>query len=368
MKSLETIAVHTAKAEERKIQPKIMPIFQTSAFAFSSLEEMEGYYDGNGTYLYSRTANPNTDALGETVANLENAPKGVAAASGMAAILAGILSVVQTGDHVLAAEDVYGGTFLLLKEELLRMGIHVHFADFSKASEIEERLIEVPEIKLIISESITNPFLRMEDIEGLSRLKDQYGIKLMIDNTFATPYTIQPYLLGADLVVHSATKYLGGHGDVTAGALTGTADLIAKAESRITNLGMNLSPHEAWLTVRGIKTLALRMKAQTENAKAIAAFLEGKARVWYPGKGAIVTFELPEHMDIYRFFRSLGWIQIVPTLAGVETTVSYPYSTSHRALSEEEKQKLGVTKQVIRLSAGIEGTQDILNQLASAFN
>ncbi|MDN7241507.1 PLP-dependent aspartate aminotransferase family protein [Planococcus sp. N028] len=366
MKSLETISVHTAKAGERTIQPKVMPVFQTSAFSFSSLEEMEGYYEGNGTYLYSRTANPNTDALGQTVANLEGAPKGVAASSGMAAILAGILSVVQTGDHVLAAEDVYGGTFLLLKEELLRMGIHVHFADFSNASEIEQHVTDFLEIKLIISESITNPFLRLEDIEGLSRLKDQYGLTLMIDNTFATPYTIKPYALGADLVVHSATKYLGGHGDVTAGALVGRADLITIAESRITNLGMNLSPHEAWLTVRGIKTLVLRMKAQTENARAIADFLKDKARVWYPGKGAIVTFELPEHVDVYRFFKSLGWIQIVPTLAGVETTVSYPYSTSHRALSEEEKQKIGVTKQTVRLSAGIEGTQDILDQLAAA--
>ncbi|TWT04880.1 PLP-dependent aspartate aminotransferase family protein [Planomicrobium sp. CPCC 101079] len=368
MKSLETMSVHTARAEERIIQPKVMPIFQTSAFSFSSLEEMEGYYEGNGTYLYSRTANPNTDALGQTVAELEGAPKGVAAASGMAAILAGILSVVQTGDRVLAAEDVYGGTFFLLKQELIRMGIEVHFADFSDKASIEQHLIDYPEVKLMVSESITNPFLRVEDVAGICRLARQYGVKVMIDNTFATPYTERPYASGADLVVHSATKYLGGHGDVTAGVLTGHADLIKQAEARIVSLGMNLSPFEAWLAIRGIKTLALRMKTQTENAKAIAAFLEGKARVWYPGKGAIVTFELPEHVDVYRFFSALGWIDIVPTLAGVETTVSYPYSTSHRELSEEEKQKIGVTKQTVRLSAGIEGIHDILDQLSAAFN
>lgn len=367
MKSFETKSVQTAAMKERSIQPAVMPIYQTSAFAFSSLEEMEGYYEGNGTYLYSRTANPNTDALGQTVAGVEGAPSGVSASSGTAAILAGILAVVGCGDHVLAAEDVYGGTFHLLKEEMVRLGITVHFADFSKIGEIEQVLIDFPEIKLIFSESITNPFLRVEDIAVLDGLKKHYGAKLMIDNTFATPYSIQPYTLGADLVAHSATKYLGGHSDVTAGVLVGSEELIRIAENRIVSLGMNLSPFEAWLAVRGIKTLALRMKTQTENAAAIADFLKGKAEVWYPGLGAIVTFALPEGMDIYRFFSSLGWIKIVPTLAGVETSVSYPYGTSHRALSEEEKEKVGVTKQVVRLSAGIEGADDIIAQLGAAF-
>ena len=367
MDMMETKTVHTAKAGERAIHPKVMPLYQTSAFSFSSLEELEGYYEGNGTYLYSRTANPNTDALGETVANLEGAPKGVAASSGMSAILAGILAVVQAGDHVLAAQDVYGGTFHLLKEELVRLGIGVHFADFSNISEIEKNLIDFPEVKLLFSESITNPFLRVEDIEVLVQLKKRYGVKVMIDNTFATPYAVRPFELGVDLVAHSATKYLGGHSDVTAGVLAGDKELIALAANRIINMGMNLSPFEAWLALRGIKTLALRMKAQTANAQAIAEFLKDKAQVWYPGKGAIVTFALPESVDVSKFFSSLGWIQIVPTLAGVETTVSYPYGTSHRALSEEEKEKIGVTRQVVRLSAGIEGTEDILSQLGAAF-
>ncbi len=367
MSSIETKSVHTATMKERTIQSKVMPLYQTSAFSFSSLEELEGYYEGNGTYLYSRTANPNTDALGQTVADLEKAPKGVSASSGTSAILAGILSVVKAGDHILAAQDVYGGTLQLLKEELILMGIQVRFADFSNISKIEQILIDTPEIKLIFSESITNPFLRMEDIEVLSQLKRHYAVRVMIDNTFATPYTMTPYSLGADLVAHSATKYLGGHSDVTAGVLVGDAELIDIAEKRVVNLGLNLSPFEAWLTIRGIKTLALRMKTQTENAQAIAAFLEGKARVWYPGVGAIVSFELPEAVDVSKFFSSLGWIKIVPTLAGVETTVSYPYGTSHRALSAEEKEVIGVTRQVIRLSAGIEGIEDILEQLGGAF-
>jgi cystathionine gamma-synthase len=368
MSTIETKSVHTATMEERIIRPKVMPVYQSSAFSFSSLEELEGYYEGNGTYLYTRTANPNTDALGQTVAVLEGAPRGVAASSGMSAILAGILAVVRSGDHVLAAEDVYGGTFHLLKEELERLGITVHFADFSQLSNVEQILIDYPEVKLIVSESITNPFLRIEDIDVLAQLKKHYGVKVMIDNTFATPYTFTPYAQGADLVVHSATKYLGGHSDVTSGVLVGDAALIEEATKRVVNLGMNLSPFEAWLTIRGIKTLALRMEKQTANAQAIADFLQDKARVWYPGKGAIVSFELPESADVSKFFSSLGWIKIVPTLAGVETTVSYPFGTSHRALSAEEKQKIGVNERIVRLSAGIEGTEDILEQLALAFD
>lgn len=368
MSTIETKSVHTATMEERIIRPKVMPVYQSSAFSFSSLEELEGYYEGNGTYLYTRTANPNTDALGQTVAVLEGAPRGVAASSGMSAILAGILAVVRSGDHVLAAEDVYGGTFHLLKEELERLGITVHFADFSQLSNVEQILIDYPEVKLIVSESITNPFLRIEDIDVLAQLKKHYGVKVMIDNTFATPYTFTPYAQGADLVVHSATKYLGGHSDVTSGVLVGDAELIDEATKRVVNLGMNLSPFEAWLTIRGIKTLALRMEKQTANAQAIADFLQDKARVWYPGKGAIVSFELPESADVSKFFSSLGWIKIVPTLAGVETTVSYPFGTSHRALSAEEKQKIGVNERIVRLSAGIEGTEDILEQLANAFD
>lgn len=368
MKSIETRTVHSKPLIERQIQPLVMPVYQTSAFSFNSLEEMNGYYEGNGSYLYTRNGNPNTDLLAQTVADLENAPSGVAASSGTGAILAGILSVATAGSHVLAAQDVYGGTVVLLKDELSQLGITGHFVDFADFDAIEQKLIDYPEITLMISESITNPFLRLENIAGLVRLKEQYGIKLMIDNTFATPCESRPYELGADLVVHSATKYLGGHSDVSAGVLVGHEMLISEAERKIIGMGLNLSPFESWLTVRGIRTLVLRMRAQSENAGRIAGFLKAKGvKVWYPEKGAMVTFELAAGVDVERFFSSLGWIMIVPTLAGVETTVSYPYGTSHRALSHEEKERLGITDRVVRLSAGIEGIEDILEQLETAF-
>lgn len=171
---------------------------------------------------------------------------------------------------------------------------------------------------------------------------------------------------GADLVVHSATKYLGSHSDVTAGVIVGGEGLLAVAKSRIVNMGMNVSPFEVWLALRGIKTLSLRMKKQTESAGKVAAYLESRTRIWFSGMGAIVTFEIPEGVDVSTFYRLLGWIKIVPTLAGVETTVSSPYGTSHRELPEKDKKWLGITKRLVRMSIGIEAAEDIIEELKNA--
>ncbi|WP_456273291.1 trans-sulfuration enzyme family protein [Bacillus sp. AK031] len=361
-----TKVVHST-LHKRDINSKTTPIYQTSAFTFSSLEELEGFYEGKSPYLYTRSGNPNTDELGKLVAELEGAPDGVAASSGLAAILAGILAVAESGDHIVAAEDIYGGTYHLLKEELQSFGITTTFVDFSDPQEIEKSI--TPETKLLYSESITNPFLRVEDIGTLISIAKKHNLKTMIDNTFATPYLMAPYTEGVDIVAHSATKYIGGHSDVTSGVTVGSLELIEKARLKVVNLGSNLSPHEAWLTVRGCKTLALRMKQQCKNAQRLAGALknhEGVKTVYYPenasekGNGAIVTIELAEQNDIHRFFTNLSWVKIVPTLAGVETTVSYPQGTSHRALSPEARAKIGVNGQVVRISVGIEDAEDII--------
>ncbi|WP_421381400.1 trans-sulfuration enzyme family protein [Bacillus salacetis] len=368
----DTKVVHST-LHNRSIKSKTTPIYQTSAFSFSSLEELEGFYEGKSPYLYTRSGNPNTDELGDMVAALEGAPAGVAAASGMGAILAGILAVAESGDHIIAAEDIYGGTYHLLNEELKTFGIKVSFADFSDHEEIVRNI--TPETKLLYSESITNPFLRLEDIKGMVSIAKRHGLRTMIDNTFATPYLMNPYNDGVDIVAHSATKYIGGHSDVTAGVTVGPDELMAKARNKVINLGMNLSPHEAWLTVRGCKTLSLRMKQQCDNAEKLAEALdgyEGVKTVYYPkkasekGSGAIVTIELEEHNDIHRFFTGLSWVKIVPTLAGVETTVSYPQGTSHRALTDEAREKIGVNPQVVRISVGIEDAEDIIKAFKDA--
>jgi cystathionine beta-lyase/cystathionine gamma-synthase len=372
-KHFDTEVLHGDKKVKRSITSKVTPIYQTSAFVFRDLDELEGYYHGNGQYLYSRVANPNTDELAEAVTRLEGAEDGVASSSGLSAILAGVLAVVKSGDHIVAADDLYGGSFHMLKAELEDLGIETSFVSFSSLSEVEKSIRT--NTKLLFTESITNPLLRVEDLQSVVVLAKKYNLITLVDNTFATPYHCKPYLLGVDLVVHSATKYFGGHSDVTVGVLVGRKDLLERAKSKIVNLGANVSPFEAWLTVRGIKTLALRMEKQSRNAQELAiAFTKNPliSKVYYPfgvsenGYGAMVTIELDREVDVNAFFRSLGWVKIVPTLAGVETTVSHPLTTSHRALPAEACEALGITKELIRISVGIEFAQDIINQFNQA--
>ncbi|KAA9031213.1 trans-sulfuration enzyme family protein [Niallia endozanthoxylica] len=369
----ETKILHPIKKQNRNIKSKITPIYQTSAFTFNDLDELEGYYQGNGNYLYSRVSNPNTDELGEAVARLEEAQAGIASSSGLSAILAGVLAVVKNGDHIVAADDLYGGSFHLISGELADLGVEVTVVPFSDVKKVEAAIQD--NTKLLYTESITNPMLRVEDIDAVVGLAKKYGLTTLVDNTFATPYHCKPYTKGIDLVVHSATKYIGGHSDVTAGVLVGNAALIEKAAAKVANLGTNLSPFEAWLTCRGIKTLALRMKEQSSNAKKLAEALRSHSlvkHVYYPfehgenGFGAIVTIELQETVDINEFFRGLSWVKIAPTLAGVQTIVTHPLTTSHRALPKEAQEELGITMGLVRISVGIEAADDIINIFTQA--
>ncbi|SDO15577.1 trans-sulfuration enzyme family protein [Alkalicoccus daliensis] len=359
--------IHFPNKEKAKEVSKTKPIYQTSAFTFTDFEDMEDYYNGEKSYLYTRMGNPNSDDLGKGVAELEGAEAGVASASGLSAILAGVLAVAKTGDHIIATQDLYGGTWSLFSSDLQDFGIEVSFVDMEDREAIEAAVKE--NTVLLYSESITNPLLRVEDIEGLAQIASANNLKLMIDNTFATPYLIRPLESGADIVAHSATKYIGGHSDVTAGVVTGSAELMAKAKAKVGMLGSNIGPFDAWLGVRGLKTLSIRMQKQCENAQALAKALdglEGISKVYYPqaasaqGNGAVVTIELDTAADIITFSKNLGWIKVVPTLAGLETSVTYPVATSHRPLPEELREKLGVTKQMIRISVGIEDERDII--------
>ncbi|MCA0972553.1 PLP-dependent aspartate aminotransferase family protein [Halobacillus litoralis] len=371
--SFETKVVHQ-KFDQKQVQnSKNTPIYQSTAFTFKDLDHLESYYEGDVPYLYSRERNPNTDELSDAIATLEEAEAGVATSSGMSAILAGILATASPGDHIVAADDVYGGTHKLLNAELDTFGIEVTMVSFADLEQVKQAIKE--NTTLLYTESVSNPFLRVEDLSGLVELASEHGLYTMVDNTFATPYLLQPAKEGIDLVVHSATKYIGGHSDVTSGVLVGKQELITKATQKVVTLGANLSPFEAWLTQRGSKTLGLRMKQQSHNAKVLAEALaanEHVQQVYYPkhvserGNGAIVTIELAETVQVESFFQSLGWIKIAPTLAGVETTVSYPVRTSHRALSDEERQQIGINDYVIRLSIGIEEASDIVSQFEQA--
>lgn len=367
--------VHTGKKQDRVIKSKVTPIYQSSAFTFDDLDAVEGFYEGDGSYLYSRVGNPNTDELGHAVAALEGAPAGVTASSGLAAILSGILAVVKAGDHIVAAEDLYGGSFHLIKEELTDFGIDVSVVSFADLQKIEEAIQD--NTKLLYTESITNPLLRVENIEAIVEIAKRHNLITLVDNTFASPFHCQPYAKGVDLVVHSATKYIGGHSHITAGVVVGKEELIAKAAEKITNLGTILSPFEAWLTSVGLKTLALRMREQSSNARKLALALRENPlvkKIYYPfeygenGFGAIVTIEVADSVDIFEFFRQLSWVKFAPTLAGVETTVSHPLKTSHRSLPPEAQEELGITMGLVRISVGIEAAEDIIALFTNALD
>ena len=369
----DTSTVHASGHNNVKSISKVKPIYQTSAFSFTDLDDLEDYFRGKNDFLYTRMNNPNQDDFARGVAQLEKAPAGVVTSSGISAILVGILSVAQSGDHIVACEDLYGGTYQLLSDDLKSFGIETSFVSFNDVNEIEKNI--QPNTKLLYSESVTNPLLRVEDLGTLVELGKKHNITTMIDNTFATPYVLQPYTQGIDLVVHSATKYLNGHSDVTAGVVVGKEELITKAKSKMAHLGCNLGPFDAWLASRGLKTLSVRMERHVANAMALADELKetkGIKKVYYPefvsekGNGAIVTIELDDNSDVHTFFQSLDWVHIVPTLAGVETTVSYPLGTSHRSLPAEMCESLGINKNVIRISVGIENEEDIIEVFKTA--
>ena len=317
-KSFDMETVHFSQPINPENRSKTTPIYQTSAFVFDDLEDLERFYQGDKEYLYTRTGNPNPDELGSGVALLEGAPRGAAASSGLSAILASLLSVVQAGDHLVACEDLYGGTYQLISGELASLGVEATFVSFESEESIRKALR--PNTKLIYSESISNPFLRVESLERVTKIAKENRLVSMVDNTFATPYLLKPYEHGIDLVVHSATKYIGGHSDVTAGVVVGDEPMIEPIRTKIVNFGLNLSPSEAWLACRGLKTLGVRMEKHNRNAEKVASYFRSQsdiAYVFYPkgvsryGNGAIITIDLGEHYDVEQFFKSLSWVKIV---------------------------------------------------------
>jgi cystathionine gamma-synthase len=376
----ETQTVHLKGSHEIKDVSKTTPIYQTSVFSFPGLEEVEQYYRGERGYLYTRNGNPNQAQLADAVARLEQAEKGVSAASGMGAIMAGLLAVLSPGDHLLVSHEIYGGTYALLQKELSRLQIQFDVIDLNRAESLAPYVKE--NTKMLYFETITNPLLTVVDMPFWLKQAGQHGLITMVDNTFATPYLVQPIRYGADLVVHSATKYIGGHSDVTAGVLVGRADLIGRAQEIVVNYGASLSPFEAWLAARGLKTLAVRMERQCDNAAQVAAFLArhpAVEAVYYPTEastaffhrnhqGAMISFRLADESKIYPFYRSLRWIEFAPSLAGVETTVSHPVTTSHRAFTEEQRRAMGITMGLVRLSVGIEALEDIIEDLEQALS
>lgn len=369
------------------IHPKTTPIYQTSVFAFEDLNALELYFEQpSQSYMYTRYGNPNTDELAQEVNKLEQGVGAVVTSSGMSAILAAVLAVCKAGDHVLCAEEIYGGSSTLLSQELTRIGIDVSFvppADMYTLGAYVQ-----PTTRLLLAETMSNPLLQVLDIAKVAQETQRQGIKLVIDNTFATPILTKPLHLGADLVIHSVTKYLSGHSDVTAGVVVcKAAEDLQRVQRVMMVYGLNLSPFEGWLAARGLKTLRLRMKQHSSNALAVARYLQqhpAVEQVWYPGLeehpqhmlakaqgqglfGGMLSFRIKDNAEaVNRFMQALPSIPFAPSLAGVNTSISYPLGTSHRALTPEQQQKMGITAGVIRFSTGIEEPEEIIAELETA--
>ena len=369
------------------IIPKITPIYQTSVFKFADLNELEQYFGEPGSrYMYSRNGNPNSDELAAAVNQLEGGAGAVATGSGMAAIFAAVAAYCQAGDEVLCAADIYGGSAALLNAELSRLGIGVTYVPFEQLYDLAPFVR--PTTRLLLCETLSNPLLRVADLGRAATECHRHGLKLVVDNTFATPLLTQPLALGADVVLHSVTKYIAGHSDVTAGVvIAADADTAVRLRQIGVFYGLTLSPMESWLAVRGLKTLRLRVREHCHNALAVAEFLTqhpAVRAVHYPGLpthpqhalaaaqghglfGGMLSFLLPDDPEVVnRFMRRSQRFPFAPSLAGVDSSLSYPLGTSHRALTPEQQQALGITVGLVRLSVGIEPVAELLADLGQA--
>ena len=375
-KDFETALIHGGIYGDELTGAVNVPIYQTSTYEQQGLGKYKGYE-------YSRTGNPTRAALEALIAELEGGKAGFAFGSGMAAITA-VLSLFETGDKVIISKNVYGGTFRVLDKVFNHFGISYSIEDTTDLKSLDEKV--TPEVKAIMIESPANPLLTVTDIAGVAEIAEKHGILSIVDNTFMTPYLQRPIELGVNIVVHSATKYLGGHSDVVAGLVAVDSDELAERIAFIQNsTGGVLGPFDSFLLIRGIKTLGVRMDRHVENAEKAAKFLlDHKAvkKVYYPGLpdaqgaeitkrqakngGAMISFELYENYDINKFFESLQLVALAESLGGVESLVCHPASMTHASIPYETRQKVGITDGLIRLSIGIESIDDILADLDQA--
>ena len=375
-KNIDSALIHGGIYGDRFTGAVNVPIYQTSTYEQSGLGENKGWE-------YSRTGNPTRAALEALIAELEGGTHGFAFGSGMAAITA-VLSLFKTGDKVIISSNVYGGTFRVLDKVFNHFGITYSIENTADIDTLDSKI--TADVKAILIESPANPLLTITDIKAVAALAKKHGILTIVDNTFMTPYLQQPIKLGADIVVHSATKYLGGHSDLVAGlAVVNNEDLAERLAFIQNSTGGVLGPFDSFLLIRGIKTLGVRMDRHTDNAKKAAQFLlnhKAVKKVYYPGLedaqgyeinknqakngGAMISFELFENYDIKVFFKSLSLIALAESLGGVESLVCHPASMTHASIPYETRQKVGITDGLIRLSLGIENIDDILSDLQQA--
>lgn len=382
-----TKAVHAGQDPDPLTGSVSVPIYQTSTFVFENAEQGAARFAGKEEgYIYTRLGNPTVRALERNVAELEDGEDARACASGMAAIHTAVMSMVKKGDHIVAPDCLYGGTAKLFRDILPKFGIESTFVDSSDTANIKKAIKN--NTKIIFVETPANPTLKITDLKATSRIAKKRHITTIVDNTFMSPYFQQPLKMGIDISIHSLTKYLGGHSDLVGGIIVGRKSLFKTLDPVLKNTGGTIGPFDAWLTLRGIKTLPLRMEKHNENAMKIAEFLEAHPKVekvYYPGLkshpqyelakrqmsgfGGMISFELKGELEMgIKLMNSVKLCMLAVSLGAVETLIQHPASMTHAIVPREERLKAGITDNLVRLSVGIEDVEDIIQDLEQALD
>ncbi len=385
---LETNTIHAGKMHDAQHGALATPIYQTSTFVFDNVQQGSNRFLGEEQgYIYGRLGNPTVRELEVKMATLEGTEDAAAFGSGMGAISSVLLANLNKGDHIIASSALYGCSFALLNHKFADLGIEVTFVDMSLESEVRAAI--QTNTKVMFLETPVNPNLVVFDLEMLARIAKEFELVSVIDNTFMSPVLQNPVKFGFDLVVHSATKYLNGHGDVVAGIACGSADQIQNIKlTTLKDMGAVISPNDAWLIIRGLKTLHLRVERHCQNAQQVAEFLEANNSVkdvYYPGLashsgnkfignqmkagGGVIAFELKgEFAQAIEFMNALKMCVIAVSLGDAETLIQHPASMTHSPYTEEERREAGITDTLVRIAVGLEHVEDIIADLQQAFD
>ena len=384
--NFETLVARGGRDVPSASRPLTPPIYQTNVYVFEDMDTVESVWEHKSPgFVYGRYGTANHTMLEELVAALEGAEAAVACASGMGATTALVLALFEAGDHLVAARDLYGSTKAFLGDEARRLGIETEFVDATDPARVLGALR--PRTRAVFVEALSNPLLRLVDLPALAPELSRRGVELIVDSSLASPAVFRPIVHGATVVVHSLTKFISGHGDVTGGIVLGRAETVGRVRNAMIRAGANLGPFDAWLATRGVRTLAVRLERQCASALTLAGFLEGHAavaRVHYPGlpshpqhalaqrlmprlHGAMLSFDLRGGaVAVERFMARTRLLEFAPSFGDVATTWTYPARTSHRRVAEEEQAAMGIGPGLIRVSVGLEDPDDLIADLGGA--
>lgn len=386
--NMETAVIHTGYASSQHFGSLTPPIYQSSTFTFDTAEQGENRFAGNEDgYIYSRLGNPTVKVLEERIAALEEGERGLAFSSGMAAVSAILLALTKSGDHIVCSQGIYGCTFGLLQLMKNKYNILHNFSEMDTEESIEKWI--TPETTCIYVETPINPTMKLIDLEMVARVARKHNLKVIVDNTFCSPYIQKPLTIGCDFVIHSATKYICGHGDVVAGLAVGKKEIMDEiAMTTQKDIGGIISPFDAWLLIRGMKTLPIRMDRHSENTERIAELLRlhpSVDEIYYPGDkthpqyaimekqmkkcGGMISFTIKgTKQDAQKMMNQLKLIKIAVSLGDAETLIEHPATMTHAVVPESSRKEMGITDNMLRLSVGLEAWEDIWADLKQALD